>query len=194
MNNHAFTMVELMMAVAFSVLLLTGVYGFYNVSSQTYSAGISGQALQDAANIALSQIIEGKTESTGVYRLSTAKSYYIPNLNKLYYCQDNSCSAADATARYYTLDPTNTKILYYHPTTNPLGYDIIYQAPTGSTLTLRFSYPQLGNPPAFSSTVVEIDVALTRNLPANITNQRLAVSGAASTYVLLRNHCAGVCP
>ena len=79
MNNHAFTMVELMMAVAFTVLLMTGVYGFYNVSSQTYSAGISGQTLQDAANIALSQIIEGKTESTGVYRLSTAKSYYIPN-------------------------------------------------------------------------------------------------------------------
>jgi Tfp pilus assembly protein PilW len=42
MNNQAFSLVELMMAVAFSVLLMTGVYGFYNTASQTYSSGVSG--------------------------------------------------------------------------------------------------------------------------------------------------------
>ena len=68
-----------MMAVAFSVLLMTGVYGFYNASSQTYSSGISGQNLQDGANIVISKIIEGETESGVVYRLSTAVSYMIPN-------------------------------------------------------------------------------------------------------------------
>ena len=63
-------LVEMLMAVAFSVLLMTGVYGFYTVASQSYSSGISGQTLQDGANIVLSKIIEGETESGVVYRLS----------------------------------------------------------------------------------------------------------------------------
>ncbi len=185
-NNKAFSLVELMMAVAFSVLLLTGVYSFYNVSSQSYSSGVSGQALQDGADIVLSKIIEGQMESSVVYRLATSASYYIPNGNPqmLYYCQDSPCSPGDHTARWYTLDSTNTNVLYYHPTSNPLGYDVIYSAPVGSTLALRFSPAAVGTP----SNVVEIDVGLTKNLPANVTNKRLATSGAASTFVLLRNH------
>ena len=54
-NNKAFTLVEMMIAVAFSVLLLTGVYGFYDVSSQSYNSGISGQTLQDGANTIIKQ-------------------------------------------------------------------------------------------------------------------------------------------
>src|SRR5665213_2472258 len=88
MNHHGFTLVEMMMAVAFSVLLLTGVYGFYNASSQSFSSGISGQNFQDGANIVLSKIIEGESESGVVYRLSTAVSYMIPNgsASALYSC------------------------------------------------------------------------------------------------------------
>jgi hypothetical protein len=192
-NNKAFSLVELMVAVTFSVLLLTGVYSFYTVSSQSYSYGISGQTLQDGANIVLSKIIEGATEANGtVYRLSTSVSYYIPtgNPNILYYCQDSPCSSADTTARWYTLDPTNRKVLYYHPTSNPLGYDVIYSAPAGSSFlnpvsnskTLRFS-PATGTP----LNVVEIDVALTKNISGGTTT-RLANNGSASTFVLLRNH------
>jgi hypothetical protein len=199
MNKKAFTLTEIMIAVAFTVLLLTGVYSFYNTSSQSYSSGISGQALQSGASIVISKIIEGGKEPNGlVIRLGTSASFYIPNPNTLYFCQDNPCSAADNTARWYTLDPTNTEVLYHHPTSNPLGYDIVYTAPKGSSFfnsatnskTLRFLPPTLGpgNPAPPSTTVVEIDVALTENLAAGITNQRLAISGAASTYVLLRNH------
>ena len=195
LNNKAFSLVELMMGVAFSLLLLAGVYGFYNVSSQSYSSGISGQHLQDAANIVLSKIISGAQETDGnTYRLASAVSYFIPNNNPniLYYCQASPCTAAEPTARWYTLDPTNTKVLYYHPTSNPLGYDIVYTAPEGSSFfneqtnskTLRFS-PAAVTVPA---NVVEIDVALNKILAANITNKKLAVSGAASTFVLLRNH------
>ena len=70
-----------MMAVAFSVLLMTGVYGFYNASSQSYSAGISGQALQDGANIILVKLLKEKRIQRDVYRLSTAVFYMIPNGN-----------------------------------------------------------------------------------------------------------------
>lgn len=198
-NHHGFTLVEMMVAIGFSVLLMTGVYGFYTASSQSYSAGISGQALQEGANIVISKIIEGGREPSGtIVRLGTSMSFYIPNNNPniLYFCQDSPCSAADGSARWYTLDPTNTEVQYHHPTSNPLGYDIIYTAPAGSsffnaatnTKTLRFLPPTLGSPLSPSTTVVEIDVALTQTLAPNITNNRLAFSGAASTYVLLRNH------
>ena len=194
LSNRAFTLIELMTAVAFTVLLLTGVYGFYNASSQSYSSGITAQSLQDGANIVLSKIIEGSTESNVVFRLSTSTSYYIPNSNTLYYCQDSPCTAADPTARWYTLDPTHTKVLYYHPTSNPLGYDVIYSAPDGSSFfnsttnspTLRFSNATFNSQPL--PNVIEIDVALIQNLSSNVTNNRLSASGAASTFVLLRNH------
>jgi hypothetical protein len=198
MNSQAFTLIELMMAVAFSVILMTGVYSFYNTAQQVYSGGITGQTLQTGVNVIISKIIEGGTEPGGsVFRLATAYSFYIPNgnANTIYFCQDSPCSAADATARWYTLDPTNTEVLYHHPTSNPLGYDIIYAAPTGSSFfnsatnskTLRFSPAQFGNPPQPSSNVVEIDVALIENSTPGGTNNRLA-NGNASTYVLLRNH------
>jgi hypothetical protein len=208
MNKNAFTLVELMMAVAFSALLMTGVFVFYNAANQTYSSGITGQTLQDGANIVLSKIIEGETESNAVYRLSTAVSYMLPNgsanalyscggrtqvvpcnagnsYSELYYCQDSPCGSADATARWYYLNSTGTSVIYHHPTsTGGTIEENIYTAPEGSTLTLRFSPAAVSTP----SNVVEIDAALTENLSANITNQRLATSGAASTFVLLRNH------
>lgn len=208
-NHNAFTMVELMMAVAFSVLLLIGVYGFYNVSSQSYSSGISGQTLQEGANIVLSKITEGETESGTVYRLATGTSYMIPNgsanelyscgsspqvspcnmndpFSELYYCQDSPCNgASDPTARWYYLNSAGTSVIYHHPASNSGTIEEnIYTAPTGSALTLRFS-PAAVNTPL---NVVEIDVAFTQVLSANITNQKLAATGAASTYVLLRDH------
>jgi hypothetical protein len=212
MNNKGFNLVELMMAVAFSVLLLTGVYSFYTVSSQSYSSGITGQTLQDGTDIVLSKIIEGEIESGVVYRLATSVSYMIPNgatnylytcggspqaapcnandtSGELYYCQDSPCTATDSTARWYYLNSTGTSVMYHHPKTGGgTVEETVYAAPTGSTLTLRFSPAQVGSPLAPSANVVEIDVALTKNLPANVTNARLATSGTASTFVLLRDH------
>jgi len=84
-NHHAFTITEMMMAVAFSLVLMTGVYSFYIAASQSSAYGISGQTLQDAADTILNKIIEGKAEtlvtsglpSTVVYRLSTSSSFFL---------------------------------------------------------------------------------------------------------------------
>jgi len=209
MNNQAFSLVELMMAVAFSVLLMAGVFGFYNAASQTYSSGVYGQTLQDGTNIVLSKIIEGKTESNAVYRLATSISYMIPNgssnqlyscggspqsspcnasnvAGELYYCQDSPCGgSSDSTARWYYLNSAGTAVIYHHPVgSGGTIEENIYTAPAGSTLTLRFSPAAVSTP----LNVVEIDVALTKNLSVNITNKRLATTGAASTFVLLRDH------
>jgi Tfp pilus assembly protein PilW len=209
-NNSAFTLVELMIAVGFSVLLMTGVYGFYNASSQAYSSGISGQNLQDGANIVLSKIIEGETESGVVYRLGTSTSYMIPNgvgtalytcggsaratpcntantSSELYYCQDSLCGTGDATARWYYLNSTATSIIYHHPKTGGGTIEeTLYTAPSGSSMSLRFS-PALNNGVTIPN-VIEIDVDLAKTLAAQVTNSRLATSGDASTFVLMRNH------
>ena len=100
-NNEAFTLVEMMISVAFSVLLMAGVFGFYNMANQDYSSGISGQTFQDGTNIVLSKIIAGEAESGVVYRLPTANSYMIPNgaANFLYTCggapQAAPCNASN---------------------------------------------------------------------------------------------------
>ena len=189
MNNLGFTLVELMIAVACTVFLMAGVYGFYTTSSQVYSSGISAQPLQDGANLALKRITEGVKEPGGtLYRLATSAAYFIPNgvLNTLYYCQDNPetfpCGTTDATVRWITLDPTNTQIRYYYAANT---YITIYTAPAGTTLTLRFLPAAVVT---HSSCVVEIDVALNTNLAGGVNNSRLATSGTASTFVLLRNH------
>jgi type II secretory pathway pseudopilin PulG len=201
-NQDGFTLVELLMAVGFSVLLLTGVYGFYNASSQSYAFRLSEQTLQDGATILLSKMIEGETESGSVYRLATAVSYMIPNgsanqqytcggspqsapcnayspFSELYYCQDSPCGGYyDNTSRWYYLNSSGSAVLYHHPI--PGGKTVeetVYTAPTGSVFTLRFSPAQING--QLQANVVEIDVALIKNT---------FTTGSASTFVLMRDH------
>ncbi len=198
-----------MIAISFTLLLMAGVYGFYNTASQDYNSGVAGQNLQDGANIALSKIIAGETESGTVYRLSTAVSYMVPNgaanalytcggtaqtspcnasnpYGELYYCQDSLCTNSDPTARWYYLNSAGTSVVYHHPNNGGTIEEILYTAPQGSTLNLRFS-PAQSNGVTLPN-VIEIDVDLTKTLAPNITNKRLATSGDVSTFVLLRNH------
>jgi hypothetical protein len=204
-GQKAITLTEMLIAISFTVFLMMGVYGFYNTASQNYTSGVKGQSLQDGANIVVNKIVKGDIESGVVYRLETGNSYLIPNgvgtalytcggaaqippcnanwtSSELYYCQDNPCTPSDATARWYYLNSAGTSVMYHYPN-EPNNTDLsIYTAPTGSSLVLRFvSAPSLSN-------VVRIDSALTSNLAANVTNLRLAASGAVTTYVLLRNH------
>jgi prepilin-type N-terminal cleavage/methylation domain-containing protein len=207
LDNRGFNLTELMVGVAISVLLFTAVYGFYDASRQSYFAGVSGQTLQDGANIMLSKIMEGEPESGVVYRLSTAQSYMIPNgvgtalytcggaakvapcnttwpFSEVYFCQDSPCTYNDASARWYYLNSTATSLIYHHPKTGGgTQEETIYAAPSNSTLSLRFVAAT--NTPANE---VEIDAAVIENVPAKVTNQRLQTTGAVSTYVLLRNH------
>lgn len=208
-NHQGLTLTEMMIGLAFTLFLMAGVYGFYNTASQDYSSGVSGQNLQDGANIALSKIIAGETESGIVFRLSTAISYMIPNggvnalytcggaaqaapcnaanpFGELYYCQDSPCTNNDATARWYYLNKAGTSIVYHHPKNNGTVEETIYTAPAGSTLSLRFA-PATSNGVVLPN-VVEIDMDLAETMSPKITNKRLATSGDVSTFVLLRNH------
>jgi len=113
--------------------------------------------------------------------------------SEIYFCQDNPtyCNYNDATARWYYLDSTGTIVYYHHPASSSTTVDeVIYKAPTGASLIMRFVPPMTPPSPSVANTsvVVEIDVALSEILKTKVTNQRLAATGSASTYVLLRNH------
>jgi hypothetical protein len=207
-NNRGFNLIELMLSVVCSVFLLAGVCVFYNAAGQDYNASIFAQNLQNGANVIISKITEGETETisgvTSVYRLSTASAYLIPNgsagylytcgggstatscnsistSGEIYFCQDSPCTSSDSTARWYYLNSTSTSVMYHYPG-EPGNNDItIYTAPSNSTISLRFS-------PAFSN-VVEIDADLIKTVSAKYTNSRIKNTSAnLSTYVLLRNH------
>jgi hypothetical protein len=204
-GRDAVTLTEMLIAISFTVFLMMGVYGFYDVASQSYNSGISGQTLQDGANLMLNKITRGDLESGTIYRLDTGESYLIPNgtatalytcggaaqaascnaiwlSSELYYCQDSPCTPSDPTARWYYLNSAGTAIKYHYPgEANNLDITL-YTAPTGTSMALRFSTATA------SANVVRIDAALTKNLFVGETNLRLAPSGSVTTFVLLRNH------
>jgi len=161
------------MAVAFTAILMIMVYNFYNATRAVYATGVAGQVLQDGVNTALSQMIQGKTEPTGVYRLSEAVSYTITSLSEMHFV------GTDGIERWYKLNAGATQLIYHHPTTNGTVDEVIYQAPATAIMTLRFSIPTVAN---YSAAVVGIDLSIAQTVSGR------AVSGAASTIVQLRNH------
>jgi len=180
-NIKSYTLIEVLIATAITVILMVMVFGFFNLFKLVYSSGIAQQTLQDSTNIILGKIIEGKTEPGGVYRLTEGMCpngvcYNIANISELHYW-----GYPDGIERWYRLDGTSTQIIYHHPITgSPLGADeVIYTAPTGSTIALRFSIPTVAN---YSAAVVQMDVALTQTIFGK------KISGASTTVVNIRNH------
>lgn len=184
MNKKAYTLVEIMVSLTLALIVIIGMFNFYNVTRQVYSSSISRQTLEQGANLVLSKMIEGGTEPGGVYRLMQGVSYCIGA------GVSPSCHTAitselhfwgpDGIERWYHLNSTNTSLLYHHPmASNTQGADeMIYTAPRGTTITLLFWIPAVN----YSAAVVGASVTLTQNvLGATIT-------GSATTLVNLRNH------
>lgn len=172
-NNRAFTLTEILVASLIALSLIGAVTSFYILSNRTYSVGVAKQWLQDSANIILTKIIDGKQEPGGVIRLCEAVSYNIVNISELHF------TGIDGVERWFRLDNSSTNLIYHHPTASGTIDETIYSAPTGTTITLRFSTP-LGA--QYTGVVVGIDAALAKNVSGS------AVSGSASTYVNIRNH------
>lgn len=172
-NKRAFTLAETVVAIAFTVVLMTIIGSFYNTTRGVNSAGTAGQMLQDGSNLVLSKIIEGKTEPTGVYRLAEATNYSIASLSELHFW------GTDGIERWFKLNGTSTQLLYHHPTSSGTIDEVIYTVPANATLTLRFWVPAVAN---YSAAVVGIDAALTQ------TVLKRSISGSSTTIVNLRNH------
>jgi hypothetical protein len=158
LNRRSYSLVEIMIAAVFGVILTGAVLNFYVLSKRTYSSGVSRQWLQDGANIMLSKMIQER------FRLSEAASFSTSGLSELHFKALN-----ETVDRSYRLNGSSTVLIY----NSGAGDEAIYTAPTGVTLTLRFSQPYSGT--------IGIDVALTQTVAGT------PVSGSASTYISIRN-------
>ena len=184
MNKKGFTLVEIMMATLISVVLFVGIFNFYYVSKSIYALGIARQALEDGAHVVVSKMIEGGTEAGGgTYRLAQGVSYCIGSGAS---CGTVTTSelhfrGTDSIERWYSLNNTNTALIYHHPIAgSPGGADeTIYTAPMGAAMTLLFWIPAVNNYPAAA---VGVNVTLTKNVFGK------NVTGSAATVVTLRNH------
>ena len=172
-TNRAFTLAEVLVATVVATFLIGTVVVFSNAARQAYSGGISGENLQEGANIILAKIIEGGEEPGGVFRLSEATSYNLAGISELHFI------GTDSVERFFCLNNASTAVIYHHPTGSGTMDQTIFTAPPGATITLRFSIP---TGPQYTGVVVGIDVALIQNFAGR------TLSGSASTYVTIRNH------
>ncbi len=187
LNITAFSLLETLMAVAFTSIMFVAVYNTYNMAKQAYNSGIAGQALQDGANLILARIIQGGTEPTGIYRLSEGVSYTPINSSRINFV------GVDGLTRSYSTNGgagDATQVIYSHPcgacatSSTVLGLanyvdEIIYRAPTGAIINLTFDP---GTNPLYTGVSVTVYVALQQNVGGR------TVSGTTSTMILLRNH------
>ena len=175
--KNGYTLVEIIVSTAITIILITILYNFYTVANLIYSTGLSTQALEDGANTVLIKMIEGKSEPTGMFRLAEGVSYTIPSINRINFV------GTDGVTRSYRLNNSATALIYNHLTIAGATDETIYTAPVGATIILRFSVPNVVNN---ATAVVNIDVALTQ--PARNSAGSRLLSGSASTIVNLRNH------
>lgn len=172
-TKRGFTLVELLFATALSAVLTGLLIAAFMSSSQVCTTVTKDQDLQQTANVIMNKIIKGASESGVIYRLSEAKSYTIASISDLHFV------GIDGVDRRYFLSNAGNELWYTHPGGGVAGSDLIYRAPTGTTLTLRF-WPLAGA--AYTNITVGIDVGL-----AKAVNGRNVV-GSVTTMINIRNH------
>ena len=182
MNKKGFTLVETLIAAAFTVILMMVVVGFYSTIKGGYSSSLAGRSLQEGANLIVAKIIEGSTEATGIFRLSESGIYCIgsgANCSGPVTTAEVHFVSSDLKERWYKLGSPTT-LVYHHPTAAaPAGADeMIYTAPAGSVITLMFWYPDPLNP----TPAVGVSVTLTQTVSGK------TYTGSATTTIYMRNH------
>ncbi len=164
---------ELVFVVGLSAMLTGVILAALTSSRQICTSVAADQDLQQTANVIMNKIIKGNSESGVIYRLSEAKSFTIVSISELRFV------GTDSVERRYFLNNTGTELWYTHPGAGGTVSDLIYRAPTGTTLTLRFWQLAGSN---YTNITVGIDVALSKTV-----NGRNVV-GSATTMINIRNH------
>jgi len=176
-SKIAHTLTEFLITFALVIILITSTVGAFVLIKHIFASDTMAANLQRDANLIMEKILKGKRESTGIFRLSEAFTYRIVSISELHF------TGTDGIERWFRLGNTSTSVIYHHPTAAGTTDETIYTAPSGATITLRFSIP-VG--PQYSGVVVGIDVAILQN--KNISGAIKTVSSSASTYVNIRNH------
>jgi len=173
LQEKGFTLVETLIVVAITSMILGVMSSAFIVYERTAAAASAEQGLQQISNVIINKIIKGSFEPGGTFRLSEAVSYSIVSLSDLHFV------GTDGIERRYYLNPGNTSLLYNHPTANGTVDEVIYTAPAGNTLTLRF-WVLAGT--QYVNVTLGIDVGLSQNALGKM------VTGSATTMINIRNH------
>ncbi len=171
------TMAELLVALSISVLLLGSVLGSFVSVKEFYTTNVVEQNLQRDANLIMEKIIQGKVEPGGTFRLPEAVSFSQSGVSNL------SFVGLDGTTRRFSLSYDGSSIVYTHPTASGYTDEVIYTAPAGTDLTVRFYVPSGYQ---YAGVNVAIDVGLSKFILDGGWGRFL--SGSASTMVNIRNH------
>lgn len=168
--KSGFTLTELLVAAVIAIFIVGAAVSFFYSTNRASSMGVSRQELQNAAHVVLTRMVDGKSLPSGI-PLSEAVSCHQPGgiLSELHFIDING------TERSFRLGAASRSVIYNYPSGPGTVDEVIYTAPAGANVTLRFSEP-------YPDIVVNIDVAITGNVSGR------TVCGSASTYVNMRNH------
>ena len=172
-DSKSQTVPELIISAALIVVLFAATLSAFVFVKQMYVSSISQGNIQQDANLILSKIIKGGPEPGGLFRLSEAVSYRIQSISELHY------NGTDGVERWIALSNGGTSIIYHHPTSTGTRDEVIYTAPQGAIITLRFWMPT-GD--VYQNINVGIDVAISQYIFGR------NISGSATTIINIRNH------
>jgi hypothetical protein len=166
-------MAELLIASVIIVMLLISVVGTYVLTKSLYYDNIAHYNLQRDVDTVLATIVRGMSEQTGAaFGLRSAVSIPSPGLPPNPGQNTIDFTGTDDNTRRYFLN--NNTIIYNSPTQNP-NQRVIYSAPAGSNITLRFASVSA------DQQLVYVYIAVSQQI-GNRT-----VTGSVATNVNLRN-------
>ena len=168
-DKKAFSLMDLIISSALLIVLFSSALTGFVLLKQIFISNISRTMFQRDAVVIMSKILEGKCGQNGV-RLSEAASVtFYSDAGKLTFIGTDGI-----IKRTYSLSGDSTSILYSD--TNGTQ-SIMYTAPKGAIVALRFSPVNLG-----PTLCVSIYVSVSQ-----VINGRTAL-GALESSVYLRNH------
>ena len=177
-KRKAQTLTELLITGALAIILIGSTIGAFLLANRVYISSIAQSQLQKDANMALEKMIKGKAEGSSIFRLSEATKFTIPKISELHFW------GTDNVERWYYLNNTGMAILYSHPGHTGSGSDVIYTAPKGASIALRFWPHPVTIPPG--DVYTNIDVCLGVTISQNLLGKN--IGGSVTTMVNIRNH------
>ena len=167
-GKKAFSLTELLITSALLVVLFTTTLAGFVLLKGIFAANIAKATFQRDAEVVMNQIIEGKSDPSGIRLSETASVTFYSDASKLTFI------GTDGIQRTYSLTNNGTSLLY----SDQNGIQkTMYTAPQGAIIGLTFTPVDL-NPTLCVCIYVSI---------SQIINGK-TVLGSLESSIYLRNH------
>ncbi|MBF0494416.1 MAG: hypothetical protein HQL28_04720 [Candidatus Omnitrophica bacterium] len=169
-DKKAFTTAELLIASALLIALSATALGGLVLLKPVFTKNMAQSTLQRDAAVLIEKIVDGKPDPGGIRLSESGSVLFYTNADKLTFT-----GTQDAVKRTYCLNDAGTKLLYSDD--NGIQNKVVYAAPEGAVISLRFS-PMNAGPTLCVSVYVGI---------SQVVNGK-TVAGTLQSSVFLRNH------